>query len=582
MTIDVRDARAAARDCPVLAPRPDHRAATDKAWAAKIAYHDVGDRVRGDLGAQHRRGLQGRRARAGAARALSAERDGRRHLGQHLLPADRTRAEAARLASIRRCRSTAAPRRPSGRASTSSDHLQVLDPPQGFMQNCNIPPDAMMPGSPFQLDRKRLLFASREYGRRRDGWTNQRGARAVELLAADDSVTAEEAMAYINDIQPFGADRWIEALRAADAARRRRTRVASRLYRGGARRAHRLGRRARRGVDAARWSTPTSASAATDLGAEKARAARRAHRRLYAVVEAAARRAARARRGERAPAGRLRSAARGGAAGRRAGSSHAVYGDRFRVGRGERSWPVGGGGEPGSEGGTTTLRNMGYSEAREDQTRWGVRGQTSTQIVVMSKPPQSWLYMPLGPERPSGVAALLGSGREGVLAAASSSRRGGCPRSSPATSSRARCWCRGSRCSGSPRDRPSAPAPPRRAPASRGRCRGGSRRERSSLSSRDRLLAAGLSHALRSIAIEQQAFESAGQRGGVACARPDDRSHPRPPAPRGRWRRSPPPRCRASSLPPRPDRTVLPRSKGPPAPRPARGRARAPPSRGGR
>ena len=52
----------------------------------------------------------------------------------------------------------------------------------------------------------------------------------------------------------------------------------------------------------------------------------------------------------------------------------------------------------------TTLRNMGYSKPREDKTRWGVRGQTSTQIVVMSDPPRSWLYIPLGqsdrPESP--------------------------------------------------------------------------------------------------------------------------------------------------------------------------------------
>ena len=86
----------------------------------------------------------------------------------------------------------------------ASDHLQVLDPPQGWMQNCNIPPDAMMPGSPFQPGiTKDYLFGSREYGEL-SGWTNQRGARAVELLAADDSVTAEEAMAYINDLVPYG------------------------------------------------------------------------------------------------------------------------------------------------------------------------------------------------------------------------------------------------------------------------------------------------------------------------------------------------------------------------------------------
>ena len=52
----------------------------------------------------------------------------------------------------------------------------------------------------------------------------------------------------------------------------------------------------------------------------------------------------------------------------------------------------------------TTLRNVGYGSEREDRTRWGRRGQTSTQVVVMTTPPRSWIYLPLGqsdrPESP--------------------------------------------------------------------------------------------------------------------------------------------------------------------------------------
>jgi acyl-homoserine lactone acylase PvdQ len=70
----------------------------------------------------------------------------------------------------------------------------------------------------------------------------------------------------------------------------------------------------------------------------------------------------------------------------------ANYGDRYRVGRGDASWPVGGGGGFG----TTTLRNVGYGEQREDGTRWGERGQTSTMVIVLSEPPRSWMYLPLG------------------------------------------------------------------------------------------------------------------------------------------------------------------------------------------
>jgi len=55
----------------------------------------------------------------------------------------------------------------------NTDLLQVLNPPQGYMQNCNIPPDMMMPDSPFILDKTRdYLFSDASYGPRRDGWLN--------------------------------------------------------------------------------------------------------------------------------------------------------------------------------------------------------------------------------------------------------------------------------------------------------------------------------------------------------------------------------------------------------------------------
>ncbi len=188
-----------------------------KAWAAKIAYHDVATAFEAiwelNFGDDYK----------GAERAMAL----RVLFPQNVMVADTS-------GNIYYQRTGRVPKRPPGvdpslpldgtTSATewqglhdSSEHLQVLNPPQGFMQNCNIPPDAMMPGSPFRLDRTLpYLFASLDYGPRRDGWTNQRGARAIELLAADDSVTAEEAMAYITDIRPFGADRWIAALRAAD------------------------------------------------------------------------------------------------------------------------------------------------------------------------------------------------------------------------------------------------------------------------------------------------------------------------------------------------------------------------------
>ena len=95
----------------------------------------------------------------------------------------------------------------------SSELLQLLNPEQGFMQNCNVPPDAMLPHSPFSLeDYPDYIYGSAEYGAEFSGWTNQRGARAIERLLADDSVTAEDAMSIINDIRPFGVERWVQVL----------------------------------------------------------------------------------------------------------------------------------------------------------------------------------------------------------------------------------------------------------------------------------------------------------------------------------------------------------------------------------
>ena len=79
------------------------------------------------------------------------------------------------------------------------------------MQNCNIPPDVMMVDSPFSPD-KTLSYLYGSSG----GYTNQRGARAVQLLHADSSVTTAEALAFATDVHPYGVERWLEVLKQAD------------------------------------------------------------------------------------------------------------------------------------------------------------------------------------------------------------------------------------------------------------------------------------------------------------------------------------------------------------------------------
>jgi acyl-homoserine lactone acylase PvdQ len=72
----------------------------------------------------------------------------------------------------------------------------------------------------------------------------------------------------------------------------------------------------------------------------------------------------------------------------------AVYGTLFRVGRAgsDRNWPVGGG--TLSAAGMATPRAISFD--KKDKIMLGHGGQTSTQIVILTKPPRSWMVLPLG------------------------------------------------------------------------------------------------------------------------------------------------------------------------------------------
>jgi acyl-homoserine-lactone acylase len=292
------------------------------------------------------------------------------------------------------------PRRPSGYnwsrpvdGSTSatewqglhpaSDHLQVLNPPQGYMQNCNISPDMMMVDSPFTPDKTvSYLYGSSA------GATNPRGARAVQLLQGDSSVTIEEALAYATDVHPYGVERWVEVLQRADAA------FGS---------AHQSDADYGRGIkELLAWDG--------GLRHDSAAALKYYYWRRQLVQDHGSEAVAAARRIDYYPAAlgqpapeihlsndELKAAANSFAAAMarlkaERGSLEATYGDVFRVGRDEASWPLGGGGDYG----TTTLRNIGYGRERGDHTRWGERGQTSTEVIVLSKPVRSWTYVPIG------------------------------------------------------------------------------------------------------------------------------------------------------------------------------------------
>jgi len=293
------------------------------------------------------------------------------------------------------------PRRPSGYdwskpvdGSTSatewqglhpaSDHVQVLNPPQGYMQNCNIPPDVMMVDSPLTPD-KTLSYLYGSSG----GYTNQRGARAVELLHADSSVTIEDAQDYAVDVHPYGVERWLEVLKQADDMFGE-LHKSNPDYAAGIEELRSWDGQLRRDSTAALKYYYWRKQIIEDHGAEAVSdAASRIDYYLAAL-------------GKPAPEINLSEdelvAAADSLASAMAklkedhGLLNATYGDTFRVGRDDTSWPLGGGGGNG----LTTLRNISYGQERNDHTRWGTGGQTSTQVIVLSKPIRSWTYVPIG------------------------------------------------------------------------------------------------------------------------------------------------------------------------------------------
>jgi len=266
------------------------------------------------------------------------------------------------------------------------DLISIENPAQGYMQNCNIPPDVMMVGSVLTPERKPGYMFYQASGR-----THQRAARAVELLAGAASVSPDEAMAMALDTYCYQYDRWTAALRAAAAAYGAAQR-GNADYEAGLREIlawnGRSDRDSRGALKFYYWKQevrrilgPAYAGLVeklTDTMAALARPKAQSEAPASAELEALS-------SGLAAAMKRMREYH---------GTLDVAYGSVFRVGRDDVSWPVGGG-TLGDEG-MATLRAIGFGPARSDHTRWGGSGQTSTQVVVLTRPVQSWTQPPIG------------------------------------------------------------------------------------------------------------------------------------------------------------------------------------------
>ena len=250
-----------------------------------------------------------------------------------------------------------------------SDLIQIENPPCGWMQNCNCSPAAMM-----NQDQPRLEHYSEHphlYNESSSADSHQRAEMVTDLLDAADKVTAEQAVDIAFCAQVWRADRWQARIKEAweHAPAGQKTGDAQLLY--------------TLIQDWDRKSTPESKGALAfyafkkALGGEAARLVEPQSNLLDNQLFDAMRTAAAWSRS-------------------RFGEVAVPFGTYFRVGRrgGSRTWPVGGGSL--QEVGMATPRAISFAPAADGKQMIGHTGQSSTQVVILSDPPESFAVIPLG------------------------------------------------------------------------------------------------------------------------------------------------------------------------------------------
>jgi acyl-homoserine-lactone acylase len=248
-----------------------------------------------------------------------------------------------------------------------TDLVQIENPPQGYMHNNNVTPFGMMKDSPLTPEKyARFPYL---YNATRNGPRHQRADMMTELLDAARNVTLKGAIDLAFNTQVYHAEKWQERLTAAWAKtpESSRTTDTADLY-----------------ELITKWDRHSNA------GSEGALAYYAFKKGLDAALARAI-----------DPPGNVRDeqilTALDKAAGwlkTNFGSIHVPYGTYFRVGRqgGSRTYPVGGGSV--SEAGMATVRAIGFTPVGKEMV--GHSGQTSTQIVIMTDPPESYTIVPLG------------------------------------------------------------------------------------------------------------------------------------------------------------------------------------------
>lgn len=247
-----------------------------------------------------------------------------------------------------------------------SDLVQITNPPAGYMHNNNVTPFAMMEDSP--LTPERYSQYPYLYNATRNAPRHQRGEMMTELLAKSRNVTVEQAINLAFDTEVYQAGKWQARL----------TQAISSMPEPPSPEAAELARLI------AQWnrrSDPASTGAMAFYAFKKGLG-----ESLAAKTDPPA---------SLSDAEILAGLAAGAQWLKKTFNSLTVpFGSYFRVGRetGEKTWPVGGGSL--TDAGMATTRAIGFKARGREMI--GQKGQTSTQIVILSDPPESYTVIPLG------------------------------------------------------------------------------------------------------------------------------------------------------------------------------------------
>jgi acyl-homoserine lactone acylase PvdQ len=248
-----------------------------------------------------------------------------------------------------------------------SDLVQIENPAQAYMHNNNVSPFGMMKDSPLTPEKyERFQYL---YNATRTSPRHQRGEMMTELLDAARNVTVEGAIALAFNPQVYHAEKWQERIKAVWG----KTPDADKS--GDVAEVYGLIQKWNRHSDADSEGALAFYAFKKGLDSDDSRAVEPPADLSDQDVLLALGKAAEW----------LRSSF---------DSLRVPYGKYFRVGRrgGERTYPVGGGSV--SDAGMATVRAISFN--KEGKEMVGRSGQTSTQIVIMTDPPESYTVVPLG------------------------------------------------------------------------------------------------------------------------------------------------------------------------------------------